>query len=736
MKRNINRNSRRAIAKALMGLGINVFAIKPGKKEPLSTGWQKEASRTDLKQWDNGRDVNVGVAAGTGLVVIDIDMKNGIDGEANWATLCKKHGIVESDFQIATPNGGRHIYYFYPEELDIRNSVSKIALGVDVRGNGGFVVGPGSILPEGEYTVINKGATIAQASQTLLDLIVRKKIVVAATGISPGDLDKPENLQRAEEFLEAAEASVEGAGGDQNAFAVAARVRDMGVSEGECLDLMLGEWNGRCSPPWSGDDLAVKVENAYKYAGSPQGSDTPEAQFADDPDSEPVTKRPAKPLSTTDQMSQNHALVRMGTSYVIADEYIDDDGRTKLSLATGGTFHVVNASNVWFDDDGKRHVVSKEWIASTDRPTYRGFTFDPRQLGPVSGKYNHWRGFSYNTLDGVSVDAAKNECDLFLKHIRDVVCRGNRAHYKWILNHLAHLVQHPEKKPETAIVVVGEKGAGKSLIFDVIGKLAQENYVLTAEKRMLLGNFNSHMQTVLVFQFEEAFWAGDKEAEGKLKLLITGKQHMIELKGYEPYMVGNYARIYITSNNDWAVPASVDERRFAIFEAISDRIGDKKYFEAIFDQLEAWNGRGYRALMSVLSAISVDKTAVHVAPQTQALADQKMETLECVAKWFHASLKEGCIDGVTSEFDDEDGWVSEALCKDVYDAYCTYAKAQGFRYPKSETSFGRQIRKMVGDVVKRSRKLIGHRQKYVYLFDNLKTCRKSYETWFGHEIEW
>ena len=77
----------------------------------------------------------------------------------------------------------------------------------------------------------------------------------------------------------------------------------------------------------------------------------------------------------------------------------------------------------------------------------------------------------------------------------------------------------------------------------------------------------------MLFQFEEAFWAGDKQAEGKLKLLITSKLHMIERKGYEPYMVGNYARIYITSNNDWVVPATVDERRFAIFECLNTRVG-------------------------------------------------------------------------------------------------------------------------------------------------------------------
>ena len=124
----------------------------------------------------------------------------------------------------------------------------------------------------------------------------------------------------------------------------------------------------------------------------------------------------------------------------------------------------------------------------------------------------------------MTLEDAKDGCDKYLKHIRDVVCGGDIKSYKWVINHFAHLIQYPWKKPETAIVVTGKKGVGKSLIFDVIGALMRDNYIVTAEKRMLLGQFNSHMESALAFQFEEAFWAGDKAAEGKLKHVITGKR--------------------------------------------------------------------------------------------------------------------------------------------------------------------------------------------------------------------
>ena len=737
----MNRQKRRATTKALIKLGIKVFAVREGMKTPVAKGWQKEAERTDLKQWSNGADHNIGVMCGGDLVVVDIDMKNGVDGEKNWKALCNTLGIKESQFQIATPSGGRHIYYSTPDGTKIRNSVSEIAKGVDIRGDGGYVVGPNSSIIEGEYTVINKGASIMKAPLALIELLTKKKgPTVGEVSIAGEDVDSEENLKRADEYLDIADPSVEGDGGDQRAFAVAARVRDMGVSEEECLERMLGDWNGRCSPPWSGDELAVKVENAYRYASGGLGSDTPEAQFADDPDSGPYTKAPARRLSEVEKFNERFAFVAVGTSHVITEEYLDEeDNRLKLALYGERSFHGMYASKVWFDADGGKHIVSKEWYHNPDRLSYRGFTFDPRKVGPVGGKFNHWRGFSIPTVEGMSEAEAKKACDLFLKHIKNVICCGNMSHYKWILNHFAHLVQYPDKKPETAIVVRGEKGAGKSLIFDVMGKLVKDNYILTAEKRMLLGNFNSHMETVLLFQFEEAFWAGDKQAEGKLKLLITSKLHMIERKGYEPYMVGNYARIYITSNNDWVVPATVDERRFAIFECLNTRVNDKAYFKALFDQLEANDGAGYRALMTLLSKMKVDKLEVHRPPQTDALAEQKIESMDQASKWLFTALQDGSIEGVGTGFEKQGTWQKEVPTREIYEDYVLFLKSAGFHYPKSDRAFGRLFNQMLGEAVSKSRVRTGHKGTElhnVYKLGELKKCRNEFEKWFKQEIKW
>tara|TARA_R110000744_G_scaffold69926_3_gene141720 strand:+ start:635 stop:2776 length:2142 start_codon:yes stop_codon:yes gene_type:complete len=705
-------------ATALDKKGFRIFPLESNKKTPSSVGWQAQAVVGSTHHWANGEDFNIGVATGAGLLVVDIDMKNGVDGEAAWAAL----GLDESEFQVRTPSGGRHLYY--STTADVKNSASKVADGVDVRGVGGYVVGPGSEV-DGLYAIINKGAEMLFAPDALLELCKKKKKAPKMDGLDAEKLDTVEHLAEAAEYLRVADESVEGAGGDHTAFATACRVRGMGVSEGECLDLMLGEWNTRCAPPWSGDELEVKVRNAYAYAEGPIGGDTAEAQFGDEPDSGPVERRE---LGAVEKINQSHSLVMLGTSHVIAEEYESEEGRKLVHCYSEKSFHTNYLSLRYFDENDKLRYISKDWMNSESRRTYRGFTFDPRRVGAVDGKFNHWRGYDVEPLAQTMVEAAAS-CSLFLAHLRDIVCRGNRDHARWVLNHFAHMIQFPWKKPETAIVVVGEKGCGKSAIFDIMGRLVRDNYFPTAERRMLLGNFNSHMETVLLFQLEEALWAGDKQAEGKLKHLITGKTHIIERKGFEPYKVGNYARIYMTSNERWAVPATVDERRFTALECLGDKMGDKAYFKAMFKQLD---DGGYRSLMTLLLGWKVDKTAVHVALSTDALGDQKMENLGDDGKWLYDCLMEGCISG--TEFDE--GWGDRIEVKDVYDSYLEHTKKSGVRYPKSTHGLGRGLRKMLGEGIKRERRYIGKSNKWLYRFEDLSACRAEFSKWFGHLVEW
>ena len=80
-------------------------------------------------------------------------------------------------------------------------------------------------------------------------------------------------------MLQALPVALEGAGGDSQTYKTACLVRDLAISEPLCVDLMLRYWNPRCQPPWDSQELSQKVKNAYNYALTQAGANTPEADF-------------------------------------------------------------------------------------------------------------------------------------------------------------------------------------------------------------------------------------------------------------------------------------------------------------------------------------------------------------------------------------------------------------------------------------------------------------------------
>ena len=120
--------------------GWPVFPCGPDKR-PLTTNGFKSA-RTDQEQikqwWLQWPDAMIGVATGeaSGIAVLDLDRKKEVDGFA-WLSAQQASGnLLPDTVEVRTPSGGLHIYFKHRK--DWRNSVSKIAPGVDVRAEGGY----------------------------------------------------------------------------------------------------------------------------------------------------------------------------------------------------------------------------------------------------------------------------------------------------------------------------------------------------------------------------------------------------------------------------------------------------------------------------------------------------------------------------------------------------------------------------------------------------------------------
>lgn len=164
--------------------GFAVFPLIQRTKIPAkNTQGLKDASKlvSDIQEmWGDKKLLNIAIATGevSDIFVVDLDGKEGID---NFNAKSEEMGGVPNTLTVKTGKGF-HLYFRYPgpdengEILDLRNSTSKIADKVDVRANGGYVVAPPSIHPDGStYTWANPGTPIAQAPQWIIDEIKREK---------------------------------------------------------------------------------------------------------------------------------------------------------------------------------------------------------------------------------------------------------------------------------------------------------------------------------------------------------------------------------------------------------------------------------------------------------------------------------------------------------------------------------------------------------------------------------
>lgn len=132
-------------ALALAERGLRVFPLKAGSKHPPLIKDFPTNATTDAAQirawWTKWPDANVGVSTND-LLVLDVDPKRG--GLASLAALEAENGPLPATFRVRTPSGGLHLYF--AAKSPVACSVNRVAPGIDVRGHGGYVVGPGSIL--------------------------------------------------------------------------------------------------------------------------------------------------------------------------------------------------------------------------------------------------------------------------------------------------------------------------------------------------------------------------------------------------------------------------------------------------------------------------------------------------------------------------------------------------------------------------------------------------------------
>jgi len=301
--------SKLASALALAARGFRVFPLHPNSKIPAINDFPNAATTDEAKiraWWHDPvqkceSNHNIGIATGRGLVVIDLDVKEDQNGLETFKDIDFLDECADT-YRVRTPSGGLHLYFH--AEGTFRNSVRLLGPGVDVRADGGFVVGPGSDLASKPYAALT-GGVLRRVPEWLgakLQARVDRSVAAgesASSSQAPGALavDEAADLERAEAWLKTHPEAVEGAGGDAYTYQTFNKLKDFGVSQHKAVELAAEHWNDRCQPPWPLDDLQRKAENAYRYGENRIGQSSPSADFEPMPDKVGDLLKPVYPFN-------------------------------------------------------------------------------------------------------------------------------------------------------------------------------------------------------------------------------------------------------------------------------------------------------------------------------------------------------------------------------------------------------------------------------------------------------
>lgn len=422
-----------------------------------------------------------------------------------------------------------------------------------------------------------------------------------------------------------------------------------------------------------------------------------------------------------EELNGEHAIVSEGGRVLIITERFDRVlNRYCLDRSTASDFRLMYGNRfVWEERETKTRVVTakvplgKFWLEHPDRRQYREIVFDPTPGAQEDPDvYNLWRGFA--------VDAKQGEWGLWREHLFEIGAAGDTETFEFLLDWVAWMVQFPHRQGETAIVWRGRQGAGKGLIARTLGRIVGQHFVHVFNVKHLVGNFNAHLRDALLVFSDEALWAGDKAAEGILKAMVTEPTLLLEQKGRDIFTVPNRIHLLMATNNEWAAPVGVDDRRFCIVDVPDSHIGDKAYFQRLLSHLAQG---GLEAFLFDMLARPVEHAP---APPTSASAQasaltQKLHSMPPVWHWWYEKLDSGEILKSTG------AWAEEIAKSELHEDYLKFADQVNISRRASETTLALALHELMPISLRSARRQgVDARRARVWCLPPLAECRAHF----------
>ena len=565
-----------ALAYAKMGLAV--FPLAEKSKVPCIAGGFKNAT-TDPEQirafWTHRPNCNIGIATGGmsgGLVVIDCDYDEarGEDGMRTVRSFEAANGEFPESACVSTPRGGEHLYFITTEPFDCSANADE---GVDIRGDGGYVVAPPSIHPNGgmyewDFDIDDYG--IAEADSTVLAFI--RKIQGKKRGEA---FELPHEIKKGER--------------DDTLFRLACSRQSFGDDDDIILAYVSGVNQARCRPPLPEAEVEKIVKQALKYQKGEGRRRTP---------------------GNTGQVSTMLRVNDKGNPYQTISNceiVLTNDIRLagRFAYNTMAYQKTVEAPLPWDDSEGVRPVRDSDYASLTaylEREyllTSKDKAIDAVLITCTQNRYNPVTAW----LSSLEWDGETRIPYLLPMYLGCEPSDYNMNVLKlWMRGAIARAF-HPGVKFDTMIVLKGKQGIGKS---EFLRKMAHDPAWFNDNFNTVEGDLAAEkLRGMWIVEIAELLAVKNaKEVEG-VKAFITSREDKYRPK----YARETEARPRVcvfagSTNSDSFLTDPTGNRRFLIVEchgeAIQRNIVQDEDAQEYIDQcwaeaMAAWNA-GERSL--------------------------------------------------------------------------------------------------------------------------------------------
>lgn len=246
-------------------LGWHVFPIIPNTKRPLTKNGFKDSTTApeQIKRWwEEFPNANIAIATGriSKIVVIDIDVKNGVNGFES----LKQLSINTETLTAISPSGGHHLYYYLPQEHQINSSIGVLP-GIDIKSDGGYVLAPGSVIEGKKYEWLNPDAPLIAVPAELLKILKERS--------AKGGKNSPTELTN----------KIPEGQRNSTLASIAGTLRRRGMGYEEIKAALIAINKQRCQPPLSDSDIDRIARSISNYPSSePLNYDRDAPQFSED----------------------------------------------------------------------------------------------------------------------------------------------------------------------------------------------------------------------------------------------------------------------------------------------------------------------------------------------------------------------------------------------------------------------------------------------------------------------